>query len=191
MVIATIPARYAAPQTARILSITLSSVLNPTLHFRSDSFLFTVFIIRIRAANSTVLYSLHFLYLLILHKVHAIVHELQEGFPAIHPAFPSTAYRAVGHLAEMQVFRQKKHIYSAGFPPFALQVPFLCMHAILHIFQDAPSFSDASESAKTGRKSAKDFLPVLPIIRQKFVKYRHKRSRYTTISYSPMPPDEK
>ena len=27
--------------------------------------------------------------------------------------------------------------------------------------------------------------------RQKFVKFRHKRRTYTTISYSPMPPDEK
>ena len=63
------------------------------------------------------------------------------------------------------------------------------MYPIVHIFEDLRHFL-MPEPAKTGR-SPQGPLPVLPIIRQKFVKYRHKRSRYTTISYSPMPPDEK
>ena len=45
-------------------------------------------------------------------------------------------------------------------------------------------------SAKTG-ESPKGLPPVLSIPRQKFVKYRYKSKVHTTISYSPMPPDEK
>ena len=158
MVIATIPARYAAPQTARMLSITLSSVLNPTLHFRSDSFLFTVFIIRIAgrfSCNSSCIFA--------------------------------TAYRASASCRNADLPSKKAHI-SAGFPPFASRCRFSdACH--LAYFSNAPSFR-ALESAKTG-ESPKGLPPVLSIPRQKFVKYRHKRSRYTTISYSPMPPDEK
>lgn len=186
MVIATIPARYAAPQTARMLSITLSSVLNPTLHFRSDSFLFTVFIIRIRAANSTVLYSLHFLYLFILHKAR---HRLciAGRFSCNSSCIFATAYRASASCRNADLPSKKAHI-SAGFPPFASRCRFSdACH--LAYFSNAPSFR-ALVSAKTG-ESPKGLPPVLSIPRQKFVKYRHKRSRYTTISYSPMPPDEK
>ena len=82
----------------------------------------------------------------------------------------------------------KKSTYFCRFSAILLQCRFsdACHLAYL---SNAPSFR-ALESAKTGR-SPQRLLPVLPIIRQKFVKYRHKRSFYTTISYSPMPPDEK
>ena len=63
------------------------------------------------------------------------------------------------------------------------------MYPIVHIFEDLRHFL-MPESAKTGR-SLQRLLPVLPIIRQKFVKYRYKSKVHTTISYSPMPPDEK
>ena len=92
-----------------------------------------------------------------------------------------------GILQKCRFSVKKAHI-SAGFPPFASRCRFSdACH--LAYFSNAPSFR-ALESAKTG-ESPKGLPPVLSIPRQKFVKYRHKRSRYTTISYSPMPPDEK
>lgn len=78
--------------------------------------------------------------------------------------------------------------FYAGFapPPSRLRRLHACLPAN---FPEAPSFFEA-ETCKNRRGPAR--VPAgLIRIRQKFVKFRHKRSLYTTISYSPMPPDEK
>ena len=76
----------------------------------------------------------------------------------------------------------------AGFAPPPSSARRFCAR-LPAFFPNAPSFFEA-EACKNRRRPAK--VPAGSLsLRQKFVKFRHKRSLYTTISYSPMPPDEK
>ena len=186
MVIATIPARYAAPQTARTLSIALSSVFESRAaflqrflflyrvhytHLRGDfnrfvQFTFPVFIDSAQFHSSFVNCRMLFLQF-ILH------------FPAASRCcFSCKIARSAPNMPGL---------YAGIAPPSSRA---RCFPARLPAhFPKAPSFFEA-ETCKNRQGPAK--VPAgLISFRQKFVKFRHKRSLYTTISYSPMPPEEK
>lgn len=63
------------------------------------------------------------------------------------------------------------------------------LHLALHFFRFLPSFLKPFH-AKTGEGPSKAPAGLFNC-RQKFVKYRYKSKVHTTISYSPMPPEEK
>ena len=186
MVIATIPAKYAAPQTAKTLSMINSSILNPALHFLQRfsvpyslhythffqefnhfvQFVFSAFVYFIQIRNPAMNCKKHFLQFILHFPVCIVpVHFLQKR---LHP--------------------RQNAPHFAGFPPCASN----CVRIAASrpaFFRFLPSFLKAGH-AKTG-ESTSNASAGLQKTRQKFVKYRHKRGSHTTISYSPLPPDEK
>ena len=114
-------------------------------------------------------------------------HELQEAFPAIHPAF-FRLHRARTILAGNTHICVKTPADFAGFPPRSSN-RIRTAASRPAFFRFLPSFLKPFH-AKTGEGPSKAPTGLFNC-RQKFVKYRYKSKVHTTISYSPMPPEEK
>lgn len=134
MVIATIPAKYAALQTARTLSIFVSSILNLTLHFCSGAFLsyklhYTRFPGRInyfaQSAISPFVHSIQFVYRFVNCKAYFLQFILHFCACIVSPSVlqecPAKTKNAV-HSASFQSPSSKRVAALAArraiFPPF-------------------------------------------------------------------------
>lgn len=93
----------------------------------------------------------------------------------------------VPFLQEHPHLRQNPVVF-AGFPPHSSN-RIRTAASRPAFFRFLPSFLKPSH-AKTGEGPSKAPAGLFNC-RQKFVKFRYKSKAYTTISYSPMPPDEK
>ena len=163
------------------------------LHFESSAAFFTAVIVSLqsslyaRSSEFQPFCTAYISYIYTICTVSGALHELQEALSAIHPAF-SRLHRAEAILAGTAASGAKARQILQESWRMQPNVPIL-LQLGLHFFCFSLSFLKALH-AKTGESLLKTSAGLFNC-RQKFVKYRYKSKVHTTISYSPMPPEEK